>query len=351
MEKYLGKIIGLFICLYYFISNRFLNRKLKNSKIIYYAIWPKNFNELLIYFFRSFFLQDVVLLKALASKGLYTELVFFKNLKLLPKGSSVVYTLTPFSPKKRKYPKMSQGESLFEYLNSFSDLQFYPPVSEIRFWENKSYMHQKFDEYSIPSPKTIVIYDIPEDEILDQIQFPILTKLPNSNQSKGIDIHYEIPSLLKTIDNKLKIADAVIIQEIREITFDIRVVVINNKVVYHYWRHKNNLEEGFTTTSTSNGGILDTKELPHSIKESCIITANKLNLGCAAFDVTFDSFMDYDDICFFEVSPSFMLNPLPKQDEIQGPYSQYKKSYLRFYKELIHQFTELKKLQINSWKV
>jgi hypothetical protein len=67
---------------------------------------------------------------------------------------------------------------------------------------------------------------------------------------------------------------------------DARVVVLNNEIVYSYWRNKIDSSK-FTTTSTSNGSALDFTPLPKKNQNIIIEYTKKLNLLTAAYYVTF----------------------------------------------------------------
>jgi glutathione synthase/RimK-type ligase-like ATP-grasp enzyme len=63
-----------------------------------------------------------------------------------------------------------------------------PPKADILLWENKVYMHSKFDELDINAPKTIIIShnQIDLNLIENTLNYPFLIKEPFSNHSRGI---------------------------------------------------------------------------------------------------------------------------------------------------------------------
>ena len=50
----------------------------------------------------------------------------------------------------------------------------------------------------------------------------------------------------------------------------------------------------------------------------------------------------------FEVSPSFLLNPIPEVRLLNGPYLKYKSYWWRFTKDRIEQFIKIKEKYVNN---
>lgn len=348
VNKFVGVILVIIFIIHFCIKSFFDSRK----NVVNVIFWPTSLLDLLHYIIRGYLLQDYVLLRAIDKSGFKTKFVARKNLEKLPKNSVVCYSMTKSTKAIKKDQRIPQGESLYQELSDFPDLILFPEPNESRMWENKSYMHKVFDQLEISVPKTEIL-SCPNDlEKLD-FNFPVLTKIPNSNQSKGIDLHKDWESLESAVRTKLNTSATVLLQEYMDIKFDIRVVVIAGRIVYHYWRHKATKVIGeFTTTSTTNGGFIDTKRIPDKVAKECIDSAKKLGLSMAAFDVTLRSNINPGEIVFFEVSPSFILNPIPKSPkQVSQPYHKYKAKVFRFNYQLINQFIEIKKLQVKEWKL
>ncbi len=349
MVKLLNKLASILVALRYVIKIYKKNSSLNKKNVVYFMFWPNSFTDVLNYIVRGYLVQDVVMLNALMLEGYCVIIMRSRNITTIPSGSNVVYNMTLCTPMYRINKRVAQGESLFNYLSSFQGLNFYPSPLEARLWENKEYMHDQFQYNDIPCPMTWLVRTNGEFDAEGDIRFPVLTKAANSNHSKGIDIHYTKDSLLNAIKSKSLIYSSVLIQDALDISFDIRVVVVNNEIVYHYWRYKSpEICDKFVTTSTSNGSKIDTKELPDNIIKACVNSAYKLNLSLAAFDVTLYN----GKVMFFEVSPSFILNPIPKQKRLLGrPYVNYKRRFIQYNMDLIEQFTLIRRLQIKSWKL
>ncbi len=353
MEKVVNKLVGIVLVL--FCIGKYYLKSFGDTrdKIVYVVFWPRSLPDLIDYLFRGYLIQDYVLLKALDESGYKAKVVRWRGLDRIPKNSVVCYSMTKSTTLIKVDSRISQGESLYLELTTKKDFRFFPNPIESRMWENKEFMHKVFEEKNIPTPVTEIVNSVEALSYLE-IKFPVLTKSPNLNQSKGIDVHFNAKSLTNAVERKLLQSKVVIIQELLDISFDIRVVVISGKVVYHYWRHKVSSldDDSFSSTSTVNGGLIDIDELPLDIIEESLIAARKLGLSLAAFDVTYVLKKGKKEVVFFEVSPSFILNPIPKlESDRNRPYVRYKAKYWRFNVELINQFIEIKKIQIKAWNI
>jgi hypothetical protein len=202
----------------------------------------------------------------------------------------------------------------------------FPNSSEVLLWENKSFMHDKFDALEIKTPSTI-IYDVDSDSS-DSVDFdfPFLIKEEHSCSSLGL---HKIPdgesflALLSDGDFK-KRNKKVIIQELIDIRRDLRVIFINSQIVLHYWRI--NLSSEWKPTSTGHGSKVDFDSFPEHWRESIIDSFKKLNIRTGAFDLAWES----DDLSkepyILEVSTFYQPNPRPSNVEDLINYGSWKKS-------------------------
>lgn len=338
MSYLINQIVVLYLC----TRTIWKVEKVRNGNTVFMVFWPSNLFDYIQYLGRAYVLQDVTLYVALKRKYENVRLVRKWKLILLPKNSKVFYSAVPFSRGNEM-----QGEYLYNYLKTF-DLDFVPKPDEIRFWENKIFMHKKFEEHDIPHPKSVTIDHSSKNGNLSELTFPVLSKIPNGNHSRGIVSHADLTALKFYIekfftDNHYP---ALIIQEQMDIKFDIRVVTIKDEVVYYYWRDKVS-SDSFISTSTSNGSALRIESLPKEIMDVCVESSKRLGLGMAAYDITYEQ--ETNIVPFiFEVSPSFLLNPIPPHNFLKRPYLEYKKNYALFNKNRMSQFIELKTKYVNS---
>jgi glutathione synthase/RimK-type ligase-like ATP-grasp enzyme len=221
----------------------------------------------------------------------------------------------------------------------------YPPALELKLWENKIFMHRRFEHFEINSPKTIIIDGMEiEKELLD---FPFLVKEPFANHSKGI---YKIENS-DDYENYLGVnrrTSRYLVQELVNMSKDARVVVIGGKVVYHYWREKN-VSADWSTTSTSNGSRLDLSPLPPHVVDTLIDYNERLGINIGAYDVTFfDDNLESVPIVL-EVSTSFLMNPLPPKKYEDKSYLEFKSKSFRFAGLRIQGMIDLKAKQFDSY--
>lgn len=309
------------------------------DSVAFFLFWPSSFFEFIQYFGRAYVLQDVTLYIALRKRFNNVHLIRKSTLSKLTSDSRVFYSAVPF-----KRGIYNQGEYMFKILSEF-DCIFFPSPKEIRFWENKDFMHQEFDRLEIPTPVTHLISH--SQMIPNKIKFPVLTKILNGNHSRGIVSHNSQSELNSFLKFTLRDGVPVLLQEQLDIEFDLRVVTVNFKIVYFYWRDKIRSDK-FNTTSTSNGSCLRLDPLPSDIILCIEDSSKKLGLRLAAFDITYKKIDFENHPVIFEVSPSFLLNPIPDNELFNGPYLNYKKSWWKFTNDRISQFIVLKEKYVNA---
>lgn len=290
----------------------------KSTNII---VWFPKFNmDLIHYFGRAYILQDLILLEWVLTNLDNYRFIRVQNLGKL-NNCNIYYTFFDrFNPVGIENRSNAIKYNFSNILNN----DFYPPIDYLNLWENKIKMHQIFKELNINTPETLIVT---ESENLNNVNFPILFKHPFLNQSKGIKLlknKEELDTHLKHFKPK-----EFILQEVINMTKDLRVVVVNFEIKYHYWRNKTNTTE-FTTTSTKFGSKLNVDPIPENIQNIIISYTKKLNLKLAAYDITFENDNLDTHPIVLEVSSSFLLNPIPDIKNINKPYKNYKSNPIRF---------------------
>jgi hypothetical protein len=226
----------------------------------------------------------------------------------------------------------------------------FPNVDTVKFWENKAYMHQKFDELGIRSPTTFLIKCIDEMEKYN-LSFPCLIKEVHSAGSVGV---HKVNTKQEAFEvaNKLfeEGHEVIIVQQLLNMRRDIRVVVVNNEVVLHYWRINNSKD--WKPTSTSHGSNVDFDYIPNNLAEELIQKTKQLGLVTAGFDVAYDNDDMNSEPYILEVSPSYQLNPpLPLKFK-NIPYYSYKKIVFdkeAYYKEYVNITFKVKAKIVHSF--
>ncbi|MCU0440917.1 MAG: hypothetical protein MUE96_00830 [Bacteroidia bacterium] len=200
----------------------------------------------------------------------------------------------------------------------------HPNSYESKFWENKAFMHEQFKKLGISEPLTQLF---PINQVIDgtQFQYPLLVKGEHSCSSNGL---YKIKSAdefnaLINAPSFIHENKVVIVQSLIDMRKDLRVILVDNEIVLHYWRINNDKE--WKPTSTSYGSDVDFDFFPEQWRQMIIDTFQKLNLTTGAFDITWQ----HDDLnsipLILEVSPVYQPNPKMK---LNGkPYAHYKKRF------------------------
>jgi len=203
----------------------------------------------------------------------------------------------------------------------------FPKSSETIFWENKAYMHKAFEVAKVHEPRTNVYNDF-EDFLAARMSFPFLIKAEHSCSSEGL---YKISSwsdIADLISNEKFVRENknIIAQELINMRKDLRVILVNDEIVLHYWRI--NLQEQWKPTSTSYGSKVDFDFFPEQWRSHIISTFKSLNLTTGAFDITWENDDLSTEPIYLEVSPFYQPNP--KMDCREKEYASYKRNFSVF---------------------
>jgi glutathione synthase/RimK-type ligase-like ATP-grasp enzyme len=201
-----------------------------------------------------------------------------------------------------------------------------PSSYEVEFWENKAFMHRKFEELNISTPRT-KIYSNPSQLLEDTISFPCLIKEEHSFSSYGLHKIESKETLRKVINDEFFTRNKnIILQELLNMRRDLRVILVGNKIVLHYWRI--NKGKDWKPTSTSHGSDVDFVSFPEQWRSFIIDQFTRLGLRTGAFDIAWQN----DDLSKFpqilEVSPYYQPNPPVDLSTMSISYGQYKQKFL-----------------------
>jgi glutathione synthase/RimK-type ligase-like ATP-grasp enzyme len=231
------------------------------------------------------------------------------------------------------------------------DNQINPSSFQVSFLENKTFMYKQFMNKKIIHPKTKLFEKNKFDKMIP-FDFPFLFKGEHSNSGKEVILIANNDDWSIFLESKLfNISNNLIFQKLINMRSDIRVVVVDDQVVNHYWR-KNPFDE-WRPTSTNFGSYLDFSDLPKNVIDASILNLKKLGLNIGAYDITFEN----DDInsnpIFLEVSPLFSLNPMVKGIKIDD-YSNFKKKLFGknvFWKHQVDQIFIISSKYLNLYKL
>jgi glutathione synthase/RimK-type ligase-like ATP-grasp enzyme len=190
----------------------------------------------------------------------------------------------------------------------FQNNVVFPKSNESRLWENKAYMHHLFDRADVHTPKTKIIHNLNE-LVDDQFEFPFLIKAEHSCASEGlykVSNWADIVALADKADFKNQNTQ-IIVQELINMRRDLRVILVGEEIVLHYWRI--NLQKDWRPTSTSYGSQVDFVSFPDRWKKHILKTFRSLNMTTGAFDIAWEN----DDLStvplYLEISPFYQPNP------------------------------------------
>ena len=298
-------------------------------------------------------LKDVALINALAEADIDFRVVSGNAIGSIT-NSTIVYSIDTFNPNRL----LNYSASLMTTLRQLEAQgnTLYPSADEAELWENKGFMHRRFDELGINSPETLIISRHTDlGATLDGagFEFPLLVKEPHSSNSQGV---HKIASMaeLQTLRRRLEHdgANELLVQRLLDMRRDLRVTMIGGEIVHHYWRI--NTSDEWMPTTTRKGSQVDFVSFPEQWRSTIVGAMDKLGLRNGAFDVCWDA----DDLdtepYFLEVSPAYTPNPAPTAPFAERPYSDFKAqsfgrdSYTAAFAELVF---DLHRRMVDAWGI
>ena len=280
------------------------------------------------------FLHDIALINSMIENHEKIRLVFGDNHNFSA-GDNVYYNISELF-KKEAFSNYS--ESIIETISELESkgCSMFPNLDEVKFWENKDWMHREFKRLNINHPRSIIVNKY--DSIYN-FKYPFLIKEVHSCGSKGVHKIDNEFDLQEFWSNK-KDPYPVIYQLLLNMRKDIRVILVDGEIVLHYWRL--NTAKEWKPTSTVGGSHVDFISFPEKWRDLIIGEFNKLNMSTGAFDIAWQN----DDLdtepYFLEVSPFYMPNPEPTGKYKNLPYKEFKvnffgkDAYFIKYVQIIH---------------
>ena len=290
---------------------------------------------LLRYLRHNDLLSDFALIEALVLNDIKFKIVFGKNIGK-HNNKKIYYTV---SENCNPYNLANYSATLYHTVYELEQQgnKLYPDSEEVQYWENKSFMQQKFKELGISHPETLIVNRNYNNEDVSKIEFPVLIKEIHSAGSRGITKINNAIELEKTLQKVFaKGHSKTIVQKLVNMRKDLRVVVLDNKIMSFYWRV--NSTDEWKPTATSFGNSTEFGNFPEQWEELIKSFLQKMKLPTGAFDITWEN----DDLntipLVLEVSPSYQLNPSLPERFKNIPYKEYKKKlFIRdaYYKEYV----------------
>ena len=271
--------------------------------------------------------KDVAILAALCERGVRFRIVTGRDIEHV-RDARVLYTIHPYNPERRA----DHSAGLMTALRALEAAgnTLYPSAAEAEWWENKVFMHRRFDELRIRCPRTIVLDGSVAPAAVDaalaeaKLGFPLLAKEPHSQGSAGV---HKIDSAaeLATLRSKLAATGEpeLLVQELIDMRRDLRATCIGDEVVHHYFRI--NTSDEWSPTSTRRGSNVDFETFPEQWRSRIVDTLALCGMRTGAFDICWDGDDLTTEPIVLEVSPSYTPNPPAPPSFADRPYYAFKK--------------------------
>lgn len=212
---------------------------------------------------------------------------------------------------------------------------------EIEYWENKARMHELFDERGIRCPET-QLFSLRDPIPYASFSYPLLVKDEHSSGSRGV---YKVNSTDELIglcesDTFKRKNDTLVVQQLLNMHKDIRVILVGDQIVLHYWRF--NPAKEWKPTSTKHGSNVDFVTFPEQWRTYLVDAFKKLDMVTGAFDVAWQNDDLETEPFILEVSPSYDPNPVIDLSHTNLTYWEYKNkirfknTYDKMYVDIVH---------------
>lgn len=321
--KLLNQVLALCYALFFKVNwikfFKFYNKS--SANVIWICpIFPSRSFE---YLLRTTFIGDLAIIQTLIDNKQNFKIVLGKKIGKI-NNSNIFYTV-------------SYHFNTFHLTNYAAGLQFvvkelekqgnaiFPESQEVEYWENKAFMHQKFDELGINAPETLIVEPSNIQSIdFSILNYPLLWKDVHSAGALGVHKLNSYQDFKALFEKKKDIGiNTFLIQNLINMRKDFRTTIVGDQIIHHYWRV--NPSKDWKPTSTSHGSSVDFDFFPEQWRSHIIDSFKKLNITTGAFDITWEN----DDLStmpiILEVSPSYDVNPPQPNDLKSISYKAYKK--------------------------
>tara|TARA_B100001250_G_scaffold412378_1_gene443426 strand:- start:9305 stop:10390 length:1086 start_codon:yes stop_codon:yes gene_type:complete len=321
LNRLFSKVFALLYLLYKISKFKWFKLYSSSSD---YIVWIKTspFKHPIKYLLINDLLTDFAIIESLVKNKINYKIVIGGSIGKYS-NKNIFYSV---SKNCNPYNLINYSESLIHLVNQLSNQgnSIFPKEEEIRYWENKGYMHRQFEKLNIPHPKTLIVNKNFDINNFKDLEYPILIKEVHSAGSKGV---YKIENrieLEKNLKNLFSLGSSeVLIQNLVNMRRDLRVVILKDEVISYYWRINSTNE--WKPTATSYGNSTKFGDFPEKWRSEFISYLNKMKLTTGAFDIAWDN----DDVdntpLILEVSPAYQINPVPPKKYSHIEYKNYKK--------------------------
>lgn len=321
--KFLQRNIKRLVRLYFTLRTvnwlRFLQLHSRDAKIV--VLMRPEFKSI----FQDSFELDIVLIGVLVKMGLPFRV--YRGNKYGQFFDKVIVYNASYFINQPGFQNYSAYQAFIMQQLEYQRCIVLPKASEIVYWENKEYMYRKFQELGIRHPQTWIFHSYTDFKNAN-LKFPLLIKEAHSHASEGVFKMNDAAQAEKFLTSERFTARncTIIAQELLNMRKDLRVTVLGDEIVLHYWR--TNPSDEWKPTSTSHGSGVDFVTFPEKWRQYFIDVNKRLGLKTGGYDYAWDKDdLDTEPICL-EVSPIYQPNPNVDLTGKPYTYGQWKKKLL-----------------------
>lgn len=267
--------------------------------------------------------NDLALLRAFLEAGIDVRVVFGPRIGEVA-NRTIAYSIESVNPLRLADHSAGLRATLRELEAQGNRLL--PSADEAELWENKVAMHEALDRAGIATPTTVVLRRHDDAAVVlaaADLRFPLLAKEPHSCNGRGVHLVASPDELAVLRAGLARRGDHdLLVQRLVDMRRDLRVTVIGDEVVHHYWRV--NPSATWRPTTTRHGSIAEFDGFPERWRAAFVDAAARLGLVQAAFDVCWEGDDVSTEPLVLEVSPAFSPNPPPSDAFVGRPYAAFR---------------------------
>jgi len=222
--------------------------------------------------------------RAAENLGIATELITKKDYMRLPEYDALfIRETTAVDHHTYRFAKKAEAEDIVVIDDSTSILRC----------TNKIYLADLLSAHKIPTPKTVVLNQPNEkalQNLVDEIGFPIILKIPDGSFSRGIVKTDTMEELQKAAKELSQDSALLLAQEFMYTEYDWRIGVINNKPLYacRYYMVRDHWQiyrYGDSAPQSGEFDTLPTFETPKKVLDLAVKTTRLIGNGLYGVDI------------------------------------------------------------------
>lgn len=159
---------------------------------------------------------------------------------------------------------------------------------------NKIYMQNLLHSQHISAPKALVVAkNYPLEEIVNQIGFPMILKIPDGSFSKGVYKVSDLQELKQVSDELFKKTALVLIQEYMYTDFDWRIGVLNDRPIFAckyymtkgHWQIYDHTKKSKDSIESGDSETLPISKVPKHVINTALKLSHQVGNGLYGVDL------------------------------------------------------------------